>query len=570
MELYINFDALIKKDPVQKVIDILSKARKVSTEYILNSKTKSELIDGLKITGRERNIKELPKTWIQFKDCVIDFASDNKFKASPDYFYTTPIPHNLGTSMDTPTIDKLFNDWMGDDAYKLYELVAYCMLNNYPIHRMFFLFGRGRNGKGQFMELVERFIGNNNTTSTDLERLIESRFEASKLYTKRVAFIGETNFNILKNTAALKKLTGDDKIGGEFKNKDPFDFWNAAKLIIATNSLPTTLDKTDAFYARCIIFEFKNQFPLSKKVVEMIPEIEYENLGLKCIEILKKIIENGQFTNEGTIEERGKKYERLSNPLDNFINTRCVKNPSSYEATWKIFDAYKTYCEDKGYRTPHSKTEFNNMLKENYDIEKKNINGNQWVWVYGLKLKDDFSEYLPVLPVLPGFSTPYIARNLSEILGKTGKTGNTDSEGHGKNLPFDTIIDRVKTGNPVTNLDENINLLVEKNVKNDEKQVFFGEKMRKIAVFCDIFEQKNGKINSANLTKACMEYCDWEGNGTKPSDIKEVLERILKITPQSPKKQKEPHLSYLCKNGQCKDCGGSGCECECHNNSDKI
>ena len=137
------------------------------------------------------------------------------------------------------------------------------------------MYGAGRNGKSQYAELICRFVGIGNTTATELEKVIDSRFEASKLYTKLVALIGETNFTAIKSSARIKALTGADWITGEFKNKDPFDFKNNAKITISTNNVPESLDKTEAFYSRCIIQEFKNRFDDGKPVIDLIPESEY-------------------------------------------------------------------------------------------------------------------------------------------------------------------------------------------------------------------------------------------------------------------------------------------------------
>ncbi len=368
--------------------DVLNCIRHNSSENVLNSTERNEILTAIQLTGRERNVEDVPETWVQFKNCVVDYKTGERVKATPEYFFTSPIPHNLGKSRDTPTIDRIFKEWMGDEAYKLGELAAYTLSSRYIIHRLFFLFGKGRNGKGQYMEFLERFAGSDNTTTVELEKLIDSRFEAAKLYTKRLGFVGEANFGVLKNTAALKKLTGDDKIGGEFKHKDPFDFWNGAKLIIAANSLPTTLDKTDAFYARCIVYEFKNQFPLSKKIVDSIPESEYENFALKCIELLPKLLDQGAFTNEGTIEQKAENYEKLSNPISQFIEQYCIKDGSERLPAWRLLEEYNQFAKNKGFREL-TKTEFNDRLKEKYELEKKNIDGNNWVWVFGLKFKDE-------------------------------------------------------------------------------------------------------------------------------------------------------------------------------------
>ncbi|WP_135611011.1 phage/plasmid primase, P4 family [Methanococcoides sp. AM1] len=333
-------------------------------DSIYRSRTKAEIMESIRITGRMRRVQQTPRTWIQFDNCVVDIDSDERFQATPDYFFAARIPHRYGTSEDTPTIDQLFENWVGPERKQLlYEICAYCMYDHYPIHRIFTLIGPGGNGKGQLMELIRRFIGADNYTSTDLDRLSKSQFETSKLFKKKAAFVGETNFNTLSRTNMLKQLSGGDIISCEFKGKDSFDFVNTAKIIIATNALPATTDRTRGFYRRWLIVEFNNSFPEGKDVIDDIPEEEYENLCRKCIRILNDLLESGSFTAEGTIEERAALYERKSNPVNAFIDENCVKDEGASMPTWYLFDRYEEFRERGGFREL-SKRDFTKIVHE--------------------------------------------------------------------------------------------------------------------------------------------------------------------------------------------------------------
>ncbi|HWQ95771.1 MAG TPA: hypothetical protein VN368_00210 [Candidatus Methylomirabilis sp.] len=86
----------------------------------------------------------------------------------------------------------------------------------------------------------------------------------------------------------------------------------------------------------------------------------------------------------------------------------------------------------------------------------------------------------------------------------------------------------------------------------------------KIEKFGKEWEQlKCQPIDSSNLIEFLQLYCKHAGNGTQPGQIREIAEKIFKITPEQHTK---PHAyqSYLCKTGDHKNCGGFGCDCECH------
>lgn len=356
---------------------------------ITGQRNRTEALEAIKITGRERQVSPRDPAWIQFTDQVINYRTGETFSATPDYFFTSPLPHKIGDSEETPQIDKLFEEWAGP-AHKqiLYEILAYCMVDSYPIHRLFCLIGSGRNGKGQYMKLLRKFLGVENVTSTELERIEESRFETAKLFQKMAAFIGETNFSTMSKTNRLKQLSGGDVVTGERKRQSPFDFINTAKIIIATNSLPVTQDRTDGFYSRWLVVDFFNRFTEGRDVIDPIPEKEYENLARKCLRILKELLERGGFDQEGTIEDRARAYEDKSNPVKGFIKSQCYQAPEGTSPLWELFEAYDIFQNQNGYRTI-TKRQFSIQLQElGYDMVRAGTNESfRGFYVIGLRLR---------------------------------------------------------------------------------------------------------------------------------------------------------------------------------------
>ena len=314
-------------------VDIMNHISNHSEANTINSTEKNEILEALKQESRKNKPIPIEKTWIQFKDKIIDFYTNEEIKSNEKYFTVNPIPWELGIYTETPTLDRIFEEWVGKDYVKtLYEIIAYCLLIDYPINRIFCFIGSGMNGKSKFLEILRRFVGNSNCCSTELDSLINSRFEVTRLYKKMICLMGETNFAELNKTSMLKKLSGGDLIGFEYKGKNPFEEKNYAKILISTNNLPATNDKTIGFYRRWMIIDFPNQFTEKRDILTDIPDIEYNNLCLKSIENLKELCNKREFHNEGTIEERTLKFESKSNFLEKFIK----------EFTTEKFDGYIT------------------------------------------------------------------------------------------------------------------------------------------------------------------------------------------------------------------------------------
>jgi len=371
--------------------DILSCVRHNSVEYVVNATTKNEIIEGIRITGRERQVLAIDDSWLHFNDKGYDLKNNQTFEPKPTHFFSAPIPHNIGKSYETPTIDRLFFDWLGDAREILYEIAAYCLLDAYPIHRMFILFGGGRNGKGQFMEFLTRLVGKNNTTTTDLELLIKSRFECAKLYKKKLALVGETNFTAIADTAKLKKITGADMIGGEFKQKKPFDFYNTAKVVISSNSVPETLDKTDAFYSRTIVLEFSKRFLIETPIIDTIPEIEYENFIRRCLDIiLPNLLKRGSFVDEGSIEQKTDKYEKLSDPFSTFKDRELIEDIDSDIPVWVMREMFMLFCSQNNFRRLNEKEFTQTINRAGIETKKRRFGEKTWNAVIGFRTRKPY------------------------------------------------------------------------------------------------------------------------------------------------------------------------------------
>ena len=367
----------------------------------VSNKTKSCTLEAMQRVGRDHVPKPAERKWVQFKDKAYSIFNGKIHKVTHDYFFTNPIPWELGKSDETPVMDKLFEEWVGvKNKQLLYEIIAYCCYADYPIHRIFCVVGSGSNGKSKFLALIRKFLGKDNCCASELDDLINNRFESFKLYRKLYCEMGETNFGILNKTSLLKKLSGQDMIGFEKKNKDPFNDYNYAKIIISSNSLPVSEDNTDGFYRRWTIISFDNQFPEGKDILETIPAIEYNNLCLKCVKILKNLIESGVFTNQGTIIDRKEKYLLASNPLSLFIKEHCKTGVDLYANYGELYTVYIKYLNENKKRRIKS-GDFKKALEdEGFWVEKttKKINDSfvNGLWVEGIQLCANCEDYAHV------------------------------------------------------------------------------------------------------------------------------------------------------------------------------
>lgn len=367
-----------KKYVISDETDLLNQIGKELGLDTINSKTKAELISGFQQIGRKHIPKDAPTSWVQFKDKICDFKTDETFNATPDYFITNPLPWELGETEDTPTIDKLFIEWVGED-YKttLEQIASYCISSEQFMQRLIALVGGGSNGKGTYIKFLKRLLGADNIVSSELKELSENQFETASIYKKLACVMGEISYDDLKNTNQIKKLAGEDDIRYCFKGKTPFTEKSITTLITATNSLPRTPDKTIGFYRKFLIVDFPNQFTdIKHGIIESIPEQEMQNFCKKMMRILKELYQIQKFDNEGTFEERMNRYEERSNPVLKFIESKCTEIVGE-NTELRVFTNYFNEYATKNHLRVLSVKQVGSVLRdEGYETGKRKINQN--------------------------------------------------------------------------------------------------------------------------------------------------------------------------------------------------
>ena len=386
-----------KVDEVDLINDINNRTKEPSVDF------KGKIINALMQVARENKPEENKPCWIQFKNIIIDLENDERFEATPKYFITNPIPHYLGETIDTPTIDKLFSSWVGQDRIdSLYEALSFCLIPKYIIHRVKCYIGSGSNGKSTFFNLMRKFLGDYNVTSVNLQLLLKGRFEGRKLYKKLVAIMGETSFTTISQTEFFKALTGEDLIRVEYKGIDGFDATNYAKIFIATNSLPQTTDKTEGWYRRWDILDFIGKFKKEEDVLNKIPDEEWENLSFKCSIIAKRLWKDRKFLNEESLENRKRIYEEKSNPIMLFINKHYVKDNQARVEFAEFYNDLMDFLEIGGFRILSSKAVSQQLKYEGFDTEKKNVSNSttKTTFILGISKKEE-NRLSPLSPNSP-------------------------------------------------------------------------------------------------------------------------------------------------------------------------
>ena len=108
------------------------------------------------------------------------------------------------------------------------------------------------------------------------------------------------------------------------------------------------------------------------------------------LEGLKRLLDNGDFTNKESLSEVRANYIRMSDSQQAFLMDKIIVVHDSFIPKPKLFLAYTDYCRDKGYPII-SEALFNRELPKKLRVEEQRRKiGNDQIrgWV-GIKINDE-------------------------------------------------------------------------------------------------------------------------------------------------------------------------------------
>jgi len=108
---------------------------------------------------------------------------------------------------------------------------------------------------------------------------------------------------------------------------------------------------------------------------------------------LPKLLEQGRFTNQGSVKQRMEKYIMVSNPLLLFINEHCKEDPEGYLRYSEFYTKYAQYLKGNKRRVI-SKREFSQFLDmEGLEVRRTTKDEMTDRYIEGIRWKDMVMDF---------------------------------------------------------------------------------------------------------------------------------------------------------------------------------
>lgn len=271
-----------------------------------------------------------------------------------------------------------------EDAGVVQELFGYLIYKDYQIEKSFMFLGKGRNGKGQLLELMKKFVGVNNCSGVSLQRLCdENSFNISELHNKLVNIGGDIDGGYLETTGMFKQLSGNDLISAKRKFKNDLKFRNYSKMIFSCNNLPGTKDVSQGFWDRWILLKFPYRFEFPE-IIETIPVGERRFLKRRVNNVvdtfttddelsgllnwalvgLDRLLEKGHFEFTKSTLDVQRRWVREANSFSFFAENVLESDFDGVITKDDLRTAYNAFCRHFGVEALGDKSISNFMTRE--------------------------------------------------------------------------------------------------------------------------------------------------------------------------------------------------------------
>jgi putative DNA primase/helicase len=291
----------------------------------------------------------------------------------PDDLALQRLPVHYDPDATAPEWAGLVEEWAETGrAEALQEYVGYALhAGGMPIHRALLLVGSGANGKGTFLHVVRKLLGEDNTTSIELQTLANEK-DALAQFHGSIANIDDdlSARQIGAGLGMFKKLTGGDHVRARQLYEEGFEFQATGKHLYAANKVPEVEvpDDDEAFWRRWLLVEFPNHYPPSERDHELrdrlsTPEALSGVLNW-AIEGWARLLDAGKFTGEETsAHQKRQRWQRWGESVSEFIS-ECVERDEDADrvTTSEAHERFTAWCRENG-KDRASQQNLTNKLK---------------------------------------------------------------------------------------------------------------------------------------------------------------------------------------------------------------
>lgn len=250
----------------------------------------------------------------------------------------------------------------------LQRVVGYTLTGQTNEHKLFFLFGTGRNGKSVFVNTIFGMMGDY-AKRAPAQTFLDSHgdrhpTDLAGLQGARLVAGSELPAGKAWNESIIKDLTGGDIITARFMRGDFFDYRPQFTLFIAGNHQPAIKTTDEAMRARIVLVPFTVTIPEHERD----PMLE-SKLRQEWPAIMRWAVDGAAAWEQGglqvpaSVRDASREYLDTEDHIGEFIDDQLCKAPGNTLASAELYGVFSDWQRTTGVQ-PWSKKAMSQALTE--------------------------------------------------------------------------------------------------------------------------------------------------------------------------------------------------------------
>jgi putative DNA primase/helicase len=248
-------------------------------------------------------------------------------------------------------LDQIF-DGNEDLISYVQRAIGYSLTGSVEEQCLFFLHGKGANGKSTFINVIRHLLGDYAIVAPSTAFMSSKNPDnpaIAALQGARMVLASEVGEYRRFNETIVKQITGGDKITARFLYQGYFEYTPMFKVWIAGNHLPNVRGTDHAIWRRFKLIPFTVTIPEDGRD----PKME-EKLKLELPGILNWALKGTQQWLEGGLQEpecvteATAQYRSSMDILGAWIEDQCECEPTQSCSAKSLYSSYKHWAENSG------------------------------------------------------------------------------------------------------------------------------------------------------------------------------------------------------------------------------
>jgi P4 family phage/plasmid primase-like protien len=342
----------------------------------LSSKRGMEAVEDLARTSLAMHATEFDAKphVLSVENGVIDFTDGMFREHHPLDYLTHQTPIKYDPDATAPKWQEFLNLFLGGDQ-ELIDFVARCVGYSMTgfVHEdcLFFLYGKGANGKSTFIATLGMLLGNL-MTSVPMAALLSGRsdnnfdYQKANMEGRRVVVTDEIPEGRRLQENHIKALVGGDAIAARRPYEQPYTFQPTHKLWMVGNHKPEITGTDHGIWRRMVLVPWTVTIAEEKRRSrhEVLAEFRAELPGILnwAIDGYIQMMEIGGLKPPDAVRDATAQYRTEEDHMRHFIADKMLPDYDAYATLKEIRQFYLAWCEDSG-ETPRYK---NNRIMAAY------------------------------------------------------------------------------------------------------------------------------------------------------------------------------------------------------------